>query len=238
VKAAVHDRRHRPSFLSISWGGAEPTWSRPAMRVLDEVFEDAARLGITVVASSGDQGPSDGTGRRHAVDFPASSPHVLACGGTRLLIRDGVPRETLWNDGADGWGEAGGGRSAVFPRPGYQAWVRFGRSAPHPGRAVPDVSADADPETGYLVRVNGHWIRTAGTSAVAPLWAALLARCAQALGRPVGPLHELLYSPKGRRMLTPVQAGRAHRGRRWYPATGLGTPDGRRLLDALRLHLV
>lgn len=231
VKAAVYDRRHRPQVISISWGNAEPTWDRRAMRAIEDALEDAAALGITVCTSSGDLGPNDGLKHR-AVEYPASSPNTLSCGGTRLIVKDGAPHETPWNDLAEGWGAAGGGNSVVFSRPAYQ---RDRRRAPPKGRgrAVPDVAGNADPETGYVMRVNGHWIRMAGTSAVAPLWAGLLARCIQSLRHRLGPVNDALYHAAGG--VTPVRPSRARgRTRRWNPFTGLGTPDGVRLLALLR----
>ena len=104
ITTAIHDTTNNPSVLSISWGGAESTWTSQAMTAMDEAFQAAATMGITVCVASGDSGSSDGVsdGADH-VDFPASSPHVLACGGTSLTAqRSSIASETVWNDGASG----------------------------------------------------------------------------------------------------------------------------------------
>ena len=154
---------------------------------------------MTVLAASGDSGSADGVGdgAQH-VDFPASAPHALGCGGTRLTLSSGgAPSEAVWNELGSGGGASGGGVSDLFPVPAYQATASVPPSA-NPGRrvgrGVPDVSGDADPQTGYDVRVDGQSLVIGGTSAVAPLWAALVARLNQALGRDVGDLHAVLYA--------------------------------------------
>ncbi|HEY7697165.1 MAG TPA: protease pro-enzyme activation domain-containing protein, partial [Vicinamibacteria bacterium] len=99
VKHAIHDTRYRPSVLSISWGAPESQWTTRAIRVLDGAFREAGHLGVTVCASSGDLGSSDGLARGLAVEFPASSPHALACGGTRLVARNGrIRNEEVWHE--------------------------------------------------------------------------------------------------------------------------------------------
>jgi kumamolisin len=219
--------------LSLSWGNPEAEWSGAAIAAANETFHDAAALGITVCASAGDEGATAGE-QGLAVEFPASSPYVLGCGGTRLLARrDTMRSEVVWNDLAAGFGATGGGLSARFPRPRYQGRIAALRGKP---RGVPDVAGDADPETGYRVRVDGRWLRLGGTSAVAPLWAALVARLNQALGRRLGWLAPRLYPLKGTRAFGPVTRGdnggyRAGRG--WNACTGLGTPRGGALLRAL-----
>ncbi|NEM90106.1 S53 family peptidase [Galbitalea soli] len=217
-----------PAAISISWGQSEDQWTAQARTAMDDAFADAAALGASVTAAAGDNGSSDGAsdGRDHA-DFPASSPHVLACGGTRLV----GGQETVWNNGA-GRGATGGGVSDVFPRPSWQSAVAVPGGT---GRGVPDVAAVADPETGYEVLVDGRRAVYGGTSAVAPLWAALIARLVQSLGSPLGLAHPRLYAlGTGFTDVTTGDNGNYHATPGWDACTGLGTPDGEALLEALR----
>jgi kumamolisin len=237
VTAAVLDERE-PSVISISWGDAEMNWSEQARHALDQAFQAAAILGITVCCASGDNGWRDGVagGRAH-VDYPASSPFVLACGGTRLAVGDDGAQEVVWN--ADG-NATGGGVSDYYPVPSWQQHVRVPHSV-NPGRrrgrGVPDVAGNADPDTGYRIRLNDSQLRAlGGTSAVAPLWAGLIARVNERLGTRVGFLNPLLYesiAPNGFNTVVKGTNG-AYRARLgWDACTGNGTPDGDRLLAAL-----
>jgi kumamolisin len=233
-----------PTVLSISWGQAEELWTGQTMSALNAAFADAAALGVTVCAASGDNGSqdNDNDGAQH-VDFPASSPHVLACGGTKLTVDDkGAIAETVWNDG-NGGGATGGGVSDMVPVPDWQAHagvpVKSGGTTT--GRGVPDVAANADPLTGYRVRINGKPLVLGGTSAVAPLWSALVCRIAQALGRPVGLLHPVLYASAaagtvatGFRDITDGNNSAYTACAGWDPCTGLGVPKGTELLGLLR----
>src|SRR6185436_20616382 len=130
----------------------------------------------SVFAACGDHGATDGVaGGGFHVDFPSSSPHAIGCGGTRLgdgaTTGEGAPAaETVWNNLAAGGGATGGGVSAHFPRPAYQAAANVpaaGRD--NAGRGVPDVAAVGDPGTGYIIRVGGKDLIVGGTSAVSPL---------------------------------------------------------------------
>jgi kumamolisin len=240
LAAAVHDTTHRPSVVSISWGGPENTWTDQARTALSGVCEDAAAMGVTVLASAGDGGASDGvSGGPPTTDFPASGPYVLACGGTRLLL-DGstISSEVVWNDLATGEGATGGGVSEVFALPSYQSTPPV-PLAPNgfAGRGVPDVAGDADPATGYSVTIDGTASVLGGTSAVAPLWAALVARCNQALGTSVGFLNPVLYRPAVAGTCRDITSGNNDgyaAGPGWDPCSGWGSPDGVRLLAALR----
>ncbi|MBV8540498.1 MAG: peptidase S53 [Pseudonocardiales bacterium] len=237
-----------PTALSISWGMNEDAWSPQARTALDEALADAAALGVTVTVAAGDKGSTDGAsdGRFH-VDFPASSPHVLACGGTRLDANPTtaeVVTETVWNNGV-GAGATGGGVSDVFGRPSWQASAGVPMRRGRPGRGVPDVAAVADPQTGYRVWVDATDLVLGGTSAVAPLWAALVTRLAQAVGRPLGLMQPALYESvaagteaPGFRDITAGSNGAYSAGPGWDPCTGLGVPHGTRLLAALRQHLI
>ncbi|TXN31980.1 S53 family peptidase [Lacisediminihabitans profunda] len=242
---AVSEAAHAattPTSMSISWGQNEDAWTEQARRALDDAFLDAAALGITVTAAAGDNGSSDGANddRDHA-DFPASSPHVLACGGTSLRASAGTVRsETVWNNGAGG-GATGGGVSDVFTLPAWQQRVGVPPSGTQTGgRGVPDVAAVADPNTGYAVLVDGEHKVYGGTSAVAPLWAALVARLAQATGRPLGLLQPTLYRAAGTgegeagfRDVISGNNGSFSAKPGWDACTGLGVPDGVALLALL-----
>ncbi len=239
VTTAIHDSANHPEILSISWGGPEPTWSAQGRTALEDAAQDGAEMGVTIFAASGDQGASDGepTGTL-AVDFPASSPYVVGCGGTRLgLSGTAITSEVVWNDLAEGNGATGGGVSEEFALPSFQSAARV-PPAPNgfAGRGVPDVAADADPETGYAVFIDGAPAVIGGTSAASPLWAALAARLTQALGKPLGYLNPLLYSPgltKGFRDVTRGNNGGYSAGPGWDPCTGLGSPEGTPLLQQL-----
>jgi kumamolisin len=170
------------------------------------------------------------------VDFPASSPHILACGGTSLQSADGaIKSETVWNDGAQG-GAGGGGFSNQFPLPAFQASANI-KPPSGGGRGVPDVAGDADPETGYNVLVDGKKLVIGGTSAVAPLWSGLIALLNEKLGKPLGFLQPTLYGLPGTsgafHDITAGSIGAFSAGPGWDAATGLGSPNGESLLKAL-----
>jgi kumamolisin len=244
IKAAVHDNVRKPSVVSISWGAPENAWTAAALAQFDNAFQEAAALGVTVLAASGDAGSADGVadGKPHA-DFPASSPHVLACGGT-LLTASGpttIKKEVVWNEGPDSAG--GGGVSAVFAKPAYQANAKV----PTPpggkaGRGVPDVAGNADPASGYNIVLDGSKAVVGGTSAVAPLYAGLTALINQALaaaGRPpVGLAQQNLYSVPNlcrdvRSGDNEPQAGGPYKAKRgWDASSGFGSAIGSKWLDA------
>ena len=237
LTTAIHDATHKPSVISISWGGAESTWTAQAMTAFDSAAQDAAALGVTICAASGDNGSSDGVddGANH-VDFPASSPHILACGGTSLESANGkITSETVWNDGAQG-GAGGGGYSVQFGMPAWQSAAKITAPA-NAGRGVPDVAGDADPETGYNVLVDGQAMVIGGTSAVAPLWSGLIARLNQKLGTPVGLMQQAIYalpaSTDAFHDITVGSNGAYSAGPGWDAASGLGSPSGQNLLTAL-----
>jgi kumamolisin len=239
LTTAIHDTTHNPSVISISWGGPESTWTAQAMTAFDSAAQDGAALGVTICAACGDSGSSDGVtdGNNH-VDFPASSPNVLACGGTSLQSANGaITSETVWNDGAQG-GATGGGFSVQFPEPSYQTSANI-KPPTGGGRGMPDVSGDADPQTGYNVLVDGESLVIGGTSAVAPLWSGLIALLNQSLGKPVGFLQPQIYpfvppsSSDAFHDITQGNNGAFSAGPGWDAATGLGSPSGQNLLAAL-----
>jgi kumamolisin len=247
INRAINDRVNNPSVISISWGGPESSWTLQSMQAFNQAFQAAAQLGITVCVAAGDGGSSDGVpGSIAHVDFPASSPYVLACGGTQLVgSGTTIATEIVWDDGATG-GATGGGVSNVFQLPSWQSNANVPPSVNpnhHVGRGVPDVAGDADPITGYKVRVDGGDHIFGGTSAVAPLWAGLISLINQKLGVRVGYLNPTLYSlsssteafhdiTKGDNDNTGAVGGyNAAIG--WDACTGLGSPDGQQLTNAL-----
>jgi kumamolisin len=252
VHQAIDHTEYNPSVISISWGYPEDMVTAQLKTAVDLAFQDAAALGKTILIASGDWGVSDEstvTDSKAHVDFPSTSPYSLVCGGTQLFSSKGKVNEIVWND-KDGWA-SGGGISEFFPRPKYQNTTSIPRSVNKTrftGRAIPDVSANADLVTGYIILVDGKYQQIGGTSAVAPLWAALIAIMNQTLDKPVGFLNTLLYKKIGPGGLlrdiiegnnnTNDENGKiilkgytAKNG--WDACTGWGSPDGKRLLDFL-----
>ncbi len=238
LTTAIHDTTNNPSVISISWGSAESNWTAQAMQALDQSCQSAAALGVTITVAAGDNGSSDGVSdNANHVDFPASSPHVLACGGTSLAANNNaVTSETVWNDMPQG-GATGGGVSAVFTLPDYQQNFNVPSAGNGSGgRGVPDVSGDADPQTGYQIQVDGESGVFGGTSAVAPLWAGLIALMNQKLGQPVGFLNPKLYTSVAEgamRDITKGNNGAFAAGPGWDACTGLGSPNGAQLASVL-----
>jgi kumamolisin len=246
ITAAIHDTVNKPTVISISWGAPESEWSPQAMSSFDQAFQAAAALGVTICcaagdAGSGDQNPDNGKpdGLAH-VDFPGSSPYVLCCGGTRLTASGGaIATETVWNDDSK-TSASGGGISDFFELPAYQGKANIPASV-NPGgrvgRGVPDVAGNACPATGYRVRVDGFNIVVGGTSAVAPLWAGLVALMNQKLQKQVGWLNPMLYgSVVGTGSFHDITAGNIgaySAGAGWDACTGWGSPVGSALVQAL-----
>ncbi len=237
ISTAIHDATNKPSVISISWGGPESSWTTQAINALDSVCQGAAALGITITVAAGDNGSTDG-GTGDNVDFPASSPHVLACGGTKLIASGStISSEVVWNEQASNEGATGGGVSNVFPLPSWQASA----NVPAPtvsggGRGVPDVAGDADPTTGYTVRVDGQTLVIGGTSAVAPLWAGLIALSNQQNGTTAGLLQPAIYAAKASSAFNDITQGNNgtfSAGPGWDACTGLGSPIGSKLIQLL-----
>jgi kumamolisin len=257
ISAVVDDKQNDPSVVSISWGFDENQpfqnsilWTPAAIEHIGDSFLAAAQLGITVCASTGDDGSEAQIqdGRAH-VNYPATDPSVLAVGGTTLHRKPGnvagIASEVVWNDGP-GSG-TGGGISDVVPRPAWQSAqvVPLSANPGHfAGRGIPDVAANADPATGYRTCAGGKFTTVGGTSASSPLWAALIALCNQELGARVGNFNALLYSTLGPNQVlhditqgnndTSGNLGVFDAGPGWDACTGWGTPDGQKLLNALK----
>jgi kumamolisin len=235
--------------ISISWGSAESSWTVQAKQQFDAALQEASALGVTVLVAAGDNGsadelPRDWDGRPNA-DFPASSPFALSCGGTKLITSGSmIAGEVVWNEGTRA-GSGGGGVSEFFPKPAYQNSVTV-PAAPNgfAGRGVPDIAGDADPATGYIVRVHGQQSVIGGTSAVAPLYAGLIALINQARkaagAGPIIDIHDTLYSAAGKAAFRDITQGNNDiygtlQGRYtavagWDACTGLGSADGTRCL--------
>ena len=203
------------------------------------MLQSAAALGVTVCAASGDSGSTDGVGDgADHVDFPASSPYVLGCGGTSLTASGtGITQEVVWNDGAQG-GAGGGGVSGLFALPVWQQGLsvtRNGKATPLAKRGVPDVAGDASPQTGYDVLIDGEETVVGGTSAVAPLWAALIARINAINQSAAGFVNPTLYKAQTAfRDITEGNNGSFSAAPGWDACTGMGSPDGAKLAAALK----
>lgn len=246
ISQAIHDSD--VTLVSISWGQAEAGYTAQALTAFNQTLQDAVTLGKTVFVAAGDNGSSDGeTDGKNHVDFPASSPYVVACGGTTLEAdpaTGAINSEVVWNESAANEGATGGGVSDVFSRPDYQgnAHVPLPQGSGG-GRGVPDVAAVADPVTGFNVLIDGQTVVTGGTSAVAPLYAGLFALVNEGLraakkGR-AGFVHPVLYAnPEVFRDITQGNNGAFTAGPGWDAATGLGSPLGDQILAALKAQPV
>jgi kumamolisin len=233
LTTAIHDTANGPpSVISISWGSPESNYTAQSLTAFDDACQSAAALGISITVASGDSGSSDG-GSGNNVDFPSSSPHVLGCGGTAITVSGNtITSEVVWDDAAAGGGASGGGVSSAFPLPTWQANANV-PAAPTSagGRGVPDVAGDASPESGYNVLFDGQSNVVGGTSAVAPLWAALIALLNQQHGSNLGFINPTLYqnAENGFNDITSGNNGSYSAGPGWDPCTGLGSPNGTQL---------
>jgi kumamolisin len=249
ISAAVHDSQRKPSVISISWGAPEVATDQQGAAAYHELFAAAATLGITVCVAAGDHGtadlPAGQWDQAVHVDHPSCDDLVLSCGGTQIEGGEDV----VWNDGTPfdqnmlgggGW-TTGGGISQLFPVPAYQKGLAMPAAlgGGNPGRGVPDIAMSA---TNYFTRVDSAEGASGGTSAVAPLMAALTAQLNQALGKRVGFMNPLLYRnaaagvtrdvTKGTNTIANTAPGyEAVAG--WDACTGLGTPNGAAILSLL-----
>jgi kumamolisin len=252
IDAAVHDEKNDPGILSISWAGAEESFTAQARRQFNSTMQEAALLGITVCVATGDDGSNSGVsdGLAH-VQFPASSPYALAIGGTTIPKKGGKEPDVVWKD-TDGF-STGGGVSAVFPRPDWQKDVTIQSVNPDSivGRCIPDISANADGNVSpYLMVADGTKQPVGGTSAASPLVAGLLTliNASRPASDRVGYLTPLLYQASGAGKTTigaagctDVQSGNNttapaagyRAGEGYDAASGWGTPDGVKLAALL-----
>jgi subtilase family serine protease len=275
--------QNRARVVTISWGQCEQALGPTDAAAENTLFEQATIQGQSILAASGDSGAEDcDTGgvppqTQAAVDDPSSQPFVTGVGGTTLSALGPRPTERVWNSGGtilSGTlqpGASGGGISALWAMPspqlnstaglGVRTAQAAGSACGHPGgfcREVPDVAADGDPATGYLIYWNGKrevtgepagWQGIGGTSGAAPLWAALLVltdgsrACS---GAPVGYANPALYEAAGSAYgasfndvttgnndFTGTNGGRYGAAPGYDPVTGLGTPNAATLAAAL-----
>ncbi len=239
ITSAIHDDVNKPSVISLSYGSSEDA-SDPTTDQINQALQAAASMGVTVCVASGDNGSSDDPNATDSspaqVDFPASSPFALGCGGTELTASGTtIASEVVWDEPTGG--ASGGGVSRIFGLPDYQNNAGVPNAVDPDGsvgRGVPDVAGNADPNTGYNILVDKQAEPIGGTSAVAPLWAALITLINQKIGKPVGFINPILYAnPGALNDITDGSNGDYNAGPGWDPCTGLGSPDGMKLLAAL-----
>jgi kumamolisin len=221
VRAATADGC---DVCSISWGADEANWGSTAGQDMEQAAADATKAGMIVFAASGDNDSSDGGPNPANVDLPASAPHVIGCGGTMKT----TDQETVWNNnpGNPSGEGTGGGYSTLFtPIPDWQVGA-----GPGPGRMVPDIAANADPNTGYNIFFHGAPATVGGTSAVAPLYAGLFATFGTKLGfvTPELYLNQVCFND-----ITVGDNGAFRATSGPDPCTGLGSPIGTRLAKLL-----
>jgi subtilase family serine protease len=253
VTTAIHDTTNNPSVISISYGWPENetfgslTWSLAAIEAVNTTFQEAGAMGVTVVVSSGDTGSSCGVadGKAH-VEYPGSDPYVTCVGGTTISNVSGANfTEDTWNDN----GVTGGGISDIFyppnfPLPPWQNWVTIPPSVNdgHIARGIPDIAGNADPNSGYQLFLNGTNIgAVGGTSAAAPLYAALVALMNASLDKQLGWINPGLYSAPYAEAFRDIKDGGSNAsdgapgytaGSGWDACTGLGSVWGPGLLFA------
>ncbi len=256
LQAMIHPASGQPTptvmSISYGWGPDDPgaqSFSDSEFAQISALFEDAATNKISVLVSSGDSGAHIEDARQAQTSYPASDPWVTACGGTTVgNLKGSIFDEYVWNDtGAAGPGGTGGGVSARFPVPAYQAGVNLPKrnGTGSSGRGVPDIAGNASENSGYLQVINGSRPQpVGGTSAVAPLYAGLIARINANLGQSVGFLNPMLYTLPTSTFNDVVGApGPANNsygrvtgypaGPGWDACTGFGSVHGQALQDGL-----
>ncbi|NQY04717.1 MAG: S8 family serine peptidase [Flavobacteriaceae bacterium] len=247
MKTALNDWRNKPDIISISWAGSEFGYSELELNELNTVFYEASIRGITVVAASGDYGAYNNKQFAN-VSVPTNFPYVLGCGGTQLnLVNDLIASEVVWNESQPGVQiGTGGGFSQKVTEPEYQQTATLKYINQHPefapyhkagGRSVPDVAANAADTTGYTIFFHGQWTKVGGTSLATPLWAALVARLNQNLGYRLGFFNPLLYKLMNKTAFHQIVEGNNNLyvgAPSWNPCTGLGSPNGKALLEAIQ----
>ena len=240
-----------PSVISISWGWAELeafetdlAWTQAAISAVNQTFQEAALLGVTVFAASGDDGSNCfiGDGKAHVL-YPASDPWITSCGGTSLQnVKGNRFTEATWID----YGISGGGISDIFPLPDWQvgAGIPASMNDGHAGRGIPDIAGHAD---GYMIFLDGAMEGPVqGTSEAAPLYAGLMALINSAVGDNVGYLNPLLYQLGRTAVFRDIAdcASNTSSGSPgyttvsgWDACTGWGSVDGSALLTEIETFL-
>jgi len=246
------------SIVSMSWGASELTLQDLQGRQEGAQWKSRLRQGTindhsTYVASSGDNGATDAIdaqndlGKVATTSFAPDLPWVTSVGGTRLKPSGSTFQETAWSDHGDSSG-SGGGFSGFYQMPPYQKMLPAAIQQQFKNRrGVPDVSADADPATGLAIYQQGQWTLGGGTSASAPVWAAIQAIANQVAGHPLGFINPGLYKLGASRtyrqdfhditqgnndcLEAGVKGYSAVPG--WDAVTGLGSPNAERLIPDL-----
>jgi len=213
------------NIVSISWGLYESGYGSSNLTAYNNLFNTGANQGVTFCVAAGDNGSSDGYIGNN-VDFPASSPYVVACSGTTLNASNNVRMsETVWNNNSTS-SATGGGVSKFFSKPSYQNSITSISM-----RGVGDISCNADPNTGYRIYYRGNWTVIGGTSASAPLMAGLFARINQIANTNVGFIHSNLYNNNIYYDIVSGNNGAFSATVHWDPCSGLGVIDGQQLLS-------
>lgn len=192
---------------TISWGSTESNNTAQDRASMDAALQACLANGIPVFAASGDDGSSDG-GTGNNADYPSSSPYAIGCGGTSLTSG----KETAWSYG-------GGGPSHIYAKPSWQT------AAPGNMRGVPDVSLNADPNSGFPIVMNSQWQTFGGTSAVGPMWAAAVALVVSITGKRLTNFVQGIYA---KNLLTDIitgSNGAFQAGVNYDYCTGQGVPN-------------
>ncbi|MCB9230915.1 MAG: S8/S53 family peptidase [Bacteroidia bacterium] len=259
----IMDEENQCKVISTSWGDIEERYNPSMMDEMNRLFQEASLLGITICTSTGDLGSQvteaeDGSMSPN-VHFPASSPFVLACGGSEPMpgLKPGMPyREKVWNEPSANifWilsrsFATGGGISKFFPAADYQRNCKLPLNEKgFRGRGVPDVCANAGFFSGYDIWLWGIRMKgVGGTSVAAPLWAGLIARVNEAMGKPVGFINHHLYDHLGpQEVLNEIVEGNNNNNqvtdpklfyqctKGWNACTGWGSPHGINFLESFR----
>lgn len=219
------------TVLSIGWGQPESKWSVGDVRQIDAALRAAAEAGITIVAAGGD-GPAEGGEQKPDLEFPASSPWVLAISATSVRMRGTtLASETPYYP-------KNGGASGIFELPDWQRDLGAPLNGEKTtGRSIPDLAVHGDPNSGYLIRSNGTEQIVGGTAATTAVWAAFFALLNQGLGTNLGYFNRRLYTEVGPAgVLRAVGQFSKSTTSGWNSMTGWGVPDGQKLLDWLRNH--
>ena len=246
MKSALNDGRNKPTVISISWAGSEYGYSIAELNALNDVFYEAALKGITVVAASGDYGAFNHK-QYPNVSVPSNFQFVLGCGGTKMeMDKEVISAETVWNESTAYMQiSTGGGFSQRISLAQYQLssvrqylelYPHFAPYNQQNGRSIPDVAANAADASGYSIFMNDQWTKIGGTSLATPLWAALIARMNQNLGYQLGFINAELYKLAGSSSFHPIVEGNNNLftgATHWNPCTGLGTPNGKELQEAI-----
>jgi Pro-kumamolisin, activation domain len=243
-----------PSTLTCSWllSRDDQNLGSTVLNTLSGAFQAAAARGISVFIALGDSGSEDsvGDGKVH-VQYPGSDPWVTSCGGTTIgNVKNGPPvtfDEVAWSESDIFDGATGGGVSAFFPAPSYQTaagitGAKDSSGVTHSGRAVPDVAANASPNSAFSgIQVAGSSVGGDGTSAVAPLYAGLFAVINQAFGQQIGFINPLIYQ-LGESLFHDITVGNNdsgdgtpffNAGTGWDACTGWGRFDGTKLINGI-----